>query len=164
MKIKIAGIEPISFVDGQGLRYAIFTQGCSHNCYKCHNPETHDFEGGSWRDVDEIIEDISNYPGIRGITLTGGDPLYSDNYKAVVELCRRYKEKYPNKTIWLYTGYEYEMIKEFDIMEYIDILVDGRFIEQLKSLELKFRGSANQRIIDVKRSLVNNSLVLWSNN
>lgn len=151
--IRLAGIEPMSVVDGQGLRYAIFVQGCIHHCKGCHNPETHDPDGGYVKNIDEIISDIDNYKGVRGITLSGGDPLYSARYPEVLELCRKYKDKNPDKTVWLYTGYRFEEISNIDILEYIDVMVDGRFDINLKSLDLKFRGSSNQRVIDVRKSL-----------
>lgn len=151
--IRLAGIEPMSTVDGQGLRYTIFVQGCIHRCKGCHNPETHDPYGGYHKNIDDVISDIENYKGIRGITLSGGDPLYSERYPEVLELCKKYKAKNPDKTIWLYTGYRFEEISNIDILEYIDVMVDGRFDINLRSLELRFRGSSNQRIIDVQKSL-----------
>ena len=151
--IRLAGIEPMSMVDGPGIRYTIFVQGCIWNCPGCHNPETHNTDGGYLKDIDEIIDDISNYPGVRGITLSGGDPLYRKNREPVFELCKKYKEKYPDKTIWLYTGYEWDIISDLEGLKYIDVLVDGKFKEDLKSFELKFRGSSNQRLIDVKKTL-----------
>lgn len=163
MDIKLAGIEKLSSVDGPGLRYTIFVQGCIHDCYNCHNPETHDYRNGYDIDINKLINDIDTYSSvITGITVSGGDPLFILNYEPVVELCRLFKARYPKKTIWLYTGYSYEYILKHrsDILKYLDVIVDGPFIDRLKSYTLTYRGSSNQRIIDVKSSIEHNNLVL----
>ena len=146
--IKISGIVKNSIVDGIGVRYVIFTQGCSHNCHGCHNPETHDFNGGYYMSVDDIMSDIDKYIiGIRGITLSGGDPLYPLNRKAVTYLCKRFKEKYPYQTIWLYTGYTIEQLDlSENIFKYVDVLVDGPFIESLLDEKRVLLGSTNKNL------------------
>lgn len=162
MDIKLAGVSKDSIVDGEGIRYAIFVQGCEHNCPGCQNPNTHDYDnGGVYVPVEDLLNDIVLNPIIRGITLTGGDPLYYRNIDQVTQLCKKYKTLYPKKTIWIYTGYKFEDYKNIEVMQYIDVLVDGRYIESLRDLSLKYRGSSNQRVIDVKESLANDMIVLY---
>lgn len=155
--INIAGIEAESVVDGEGWRFAIFTQGCKHHCKNCHNPQTWDMCGGTQMSVDSLVDTIEEAFKenilMDGVTLTGGDPLYQPD--ATLRLCKKLKELDIN--IWVYTGFTYEEItkdeKLMDIMSYIDVLVDGPFVESLKSLELEYRGSSNQRILDMKKTL-----------
>lgn len=166
MDIKLAGTEKLSTVDGPGLRYTIFTQGCVHNCKDCHNPNTHNYSKGYQISIDNLLKDIEVYDSmISGLTLSGGDPLYILNYEPVLELCKMYKEKYPHKNIWLYTGYTYEevLIIRSDILRYIDILVDGPFVSELRIKpydKLLYKGSSNQRIINVKDSIKCNKVKL----
>ena len=155
-RLRIAGIEPESFVDGPGIRMTIFTQGCHHNCPGCQNPQTHDFNGGHFIDIDEILEMIEENPLLDGITFSGGDPMDA----------REIKERGLNLVI--FTGYTYERLMDlaherpdmFELLTFADILIDGPFIMAKKSLEIKFRGSTNQRIIDVQQSLVEGHVVL----
>lgn len=154
MKIRLASdLQPDSIVDGEGIRTVIWTQGCSHNCKGCHNPATHDFKGGFAVDVKEIIEDLSHLEGQEGITFSGGDPLFQ--VEACTEIAKKTKEL--GLDIWCYTGFKFEDIvnipKFKKFLQYVDVLVDGKFIEEEKSLNLDFRGSRNQRVIDVKESL-----------
>ncbi|NLW21825.1 MAG: anaerobic ribonucleoside-triphosphate reductase activating protein [Tissierellia bacterium] len=163
-QIKIAGIVKESIVDGPGIRFVVFTQGCVHNCIGCHNPETHSFSNGYYIDIDEIVEMVKKDPLLDGITLSGGEPFHQGKVCGI--LAERIKEMGLN--VVTYTGYTFEEImNEIDINQgwrrllyATDILIDGRFILEEKSLLLKFRGSKNQRIIDVKKSLENNMLVL----
>lgn len=163
-RIRIAGIEPESFVDGPGIRMSIFTQGCVHNCPGCQNPQTHDFNGGHFITIDEIIRMIDENPLLDGVTFTGGDPM--EQSKELVPLAREIKERGLNLVI--YTGYTYEHLIKisnakpefFELLSFADILIDGPFIMSLRSLELKFRGSSNQRIIDVQESLTQGHVVL----
>lgn len=162
--IKIAGIIKESIVDGPGIRMVIFTQGCKHNCKNCHNPETHDINGGYDIEIDEIISMIDKNPLLDGITLSGGDPLLQ--IEESLELAKKVKDKKLN--IILYTGYKFEDIlldlKENSILRellnQIDILIDGKYIEEEKDLLLKFRGSKNQRIINVKESLEKEEIIV----
>jgi anaerobic ribonucleoside-triphosphate reductase activating protein len=163
-RLRIAGIEPESFVDGPGMRMTIFTQGCNHHCPGCQNPQTHDFNGGHFIEIDEILSMIDENPLLDGITFSGGDPM--DQAAALVPLAREIKERGMNLVI--FTGYTYERLMElsherpdmFELLTFADILIDGPFIMAKKSLELKFRGSSNQRIIDVQKSLVEGFVVL----
>lgn len=153
MLFRCAGIVEDSIVDGPGLRLAVFFQGCPHHCQGCHNPQTWDFKGGHEENTQDIIRQIVQY-GIlwRGITITGGEPFSQP--EAVYELARQTKEL--NKDVWCYTGYLYEDLKKMNndfiqkALKIIDVLVDGPFIANLKSYNLKWRGSSNQRIIDLK--------------
>lgn len=156
------GIEKFSVVNGPGLRYVIYVQGCSHNCEGCHNPQTHNFNDGKLMSIEEIVEDIYKIKDqIKGITLSGGDPLNVNNILGSENLCKSIKEIMPDKDIWLYTGYKWESIKDEEIVKYLDVIVDGRFVKELKSYELRFKGSSNQRIIDVKKSIEKDEIIEW---
>ena len=165
MKIRLAAnLQPDSIVDGEGIRTVIWTQGCAHHCFGCHNPETHDFKGGAEIDLEEIFADIDELEGQDGITFSGGDPFYQP--KECFEIAKYAKKKKLN--IWAYTGYTFEELIDLskekkDIMSFlkeIDVLVDGRFILAKKSYNCIFRGSTNQRIIDVKESLKQKKVIL----
>ena len=161
MEIRLASdLQPDSIVDGEGIRTVIWTQGCSHNCKGCHNPSTHDFKGGFSVDISEINDEISRLEGQEGITFSGGDPMFQA--EACTEIAKFAKEM--GLDIWCYTGFKFEdliNIPKFKrFLEYIDVLVDGKFIEEEKSLNLDFRGSRNQRIIDVKASLKKGKAVI----
>ncbi len=154
MKIRLADdILTDSIVDGEGLRSVIWTQGCSHNCKGCHNPETHDFNKGVLKDVEFVKEKIKNLNLQDGITLSGGDPFFQ--IKPCLEIAKFAKKQGLN--VWAYTGFTFEdLLKNKDAVELlkqIDVLVDGKFELEKKSLNLKFRGSSNQRIINVAKSL-----------
>lgn len=163
-RLRIAGIEQESFVDGPGIRLTVFTQGCHHNCPGCQNPQTHDFGGGHYIEIDEILSMIEDNPLLDGVTFSGGDPM--DQADALVPLAREIKERGYNLVI--FTGYTYEHLvshslekPEFlELLTFADILVDGPFIMARKSLEFKFRGSSNQRLIDVQKSLSAGHVVL----
>lgn len=164
MKIRLAGpIESDSIVDGEGIRTVIWTQGCVHNCYGCHNPETHSFSGGVLTDTAEVINILSKLVGQDGITLSGGDPMCQA--EACLEIAQYAKKIGLN--VWCYTGYTFEQLIKMsetkpiilELLKNIDMLVDGKFILSEKSMNIKFRGSKNQRIIDVKKSLIENRAV-----
>ena len=153
--INLYGTVDDSIVDGPGIRFAIFTQGCRHRCPGCHNPEAQPFEGGSPSSTEELMERIEANRLLAGITLTGGEPF--DQAAALIELARLTREK--GMTVWAYSGYLYEDLlagipneAAAHLLEQVDVLVDGLFIEAQKSLDLRWRGSANQRIIDVAES------------
>lgn len=163
MTIRLAApLQKDSVVDGEGIRTVIWTQGCAHACPFCHNPLTHDFNGGFEMDLDTLKKEIDSLEGQTGITFSGGDPLYQ--IKPVLEL-----SKYINKTrkdlnIWCYSGFTYEEILKMpqgrELLSNIDILVDGLFEIDKRSLDLPFRGSSNQRIIYAKESIRKNKIVL----
>jgi anaerobic ribonucleoside-triphosphate reductase activating protein len=156
-KIRIAGIVKESIVDGPGIRYVVFAQGCKHNCPGCHNPETHSFNGGILVDIEELIQQMKQNPLIDGITLSGGEPF--EQAEGFGELAMRAKKQ--GYSVMTYTGYTFEYILENmesingwrKLLTNTDTLVDGRFELDKRSLELKYRGSYNQRIIDVKQSI-----------
>lgn len=166
MKIRLAipHIQKDSIVDGEGVRGVIWTQGCPHHCYGCHNPETHDFNSGELVDIKKIFKEIDSLEGQDGITFSGGDPMMQP--KECAEIAKYCHEKGLN--VWCYTGYTYEKLMEISktepailkFLEQIDILIDGKFVLAEKSFDVIFRGSKNQRIIDVKKSLKTNNTVL----
>lgn len=147
-------INKTDIANGTGVRVSLFVSGCRNRCKGCFNPETWSFDYGepfTMRTIEEILDALApEY--ISGLSILGGDPFEPENIIGVFEVCRQAKALYPSKTIWIYTGYLYEDFKDLPIMDYIDVLVDGRFIEAQKDISLKFRGSTNQRIIDVQAS------------
>lgn len=163
--IKISGIVKESIVDGPGIRYVIFTQGCPHHCEGCHNPQTHDFEGGKYVKISDIIKDINKNPLLKGITLSGGEPFMQAKQLAKL-ISKLDSNKYD---IMTYTGFEYEyLIKNaneengyMDLLSNSDILIDGKFDISKKSALIPFRGSTNQRAIDIKRSINEQNVCLY---
>ena len=151
-------------VDGVGLRTAIYTAGCSHNCPHCHNPQSHDFNGGKEYEVDDLV-DIVLADEFSDLTLTGGDPMFQVD--AVLELCKKVKER-SKKSIWLYSGFTLDQIVQTRylarILPYVDVIVDGRYIHELRNTNLPFRGSENQRIIIVDKYLKGESDYEWKLN
>ena len=142
-------------LNGDGLRVVLWLSGCSHCCKGCHNPLTWDPDGGLLFDDaarDEIFEQLG-LPYISGITFSGGDPLHPANVEGVRELIAQIREQFPDKTIWLYTGSLWEEIRMLPIVQTLDVLVDGEFIEEQKDVKLLWKGSANQRVIDVQATL-----------
>lgn len=142
-------------LNGDGLRVVLWVAGCSHCCKECQNPITWDPDGGILFDeaAKQEIFDQLEQPYISGITFSGGDPLHAANRLEVRNLMQEIKEKYPDKTIWLYTGDSWENILHYPIMQYVDVLVDGEFKVELKNTKLRWKGSSNQRVIDVQKSL-----------
>lgn len=166
-----ASIKKFDIANGEGVRVSLFVSGCPHKCKSCFNKEAWDYNYGevfTEKEEQEIIEFLDQ-DFISGLSLLGGEPLWPDNQKGLLPLLRKVKEKYPNKKIWCYTGYLFDkeivdkMMKENDFTEeflsYIDVMVDGRFVESLLNRTLYFRGSSNQRIIDVQKSLKENNVV-----
>ena len=166
-----ADIKKYDIANGIGVRVSLFVSGCRHHCKGCFNPETWDFDFGK-PFTDETIKEIMTAVDkefIRGLSLLGGEPLDESNQPEILKLLRIFKTQCPDKTVWCYSGYDFD--KDIlplklgnpditrEILSYIDVLVDGRFIESLKSLDLRFRGSSNQRIIDVQASLKANKTV-----
>ena len=166
-------IKTTDIANGEGVRVSLFVSGCTHHCKGCFNEQTWDF-GFGLPYTEETEEAIlaSLAPGyIAGLTLLGGEPFEPDNQRALLPLLRKLRERMPHKTVWCYSGYLFdkELLSESrarcevtdEMLSYLNVLVDGRFVEAQKSLMLKFRGSANQRIIDVKKSLATGSVVLY---
>lgn len=150
MKIRIAGVEPESVVDGDGIRFVIFFQGCERHCKGCHNPATHALDGGKLVDTAELIDAFKKNPLLTGITLTGGEPLLQ--IPAALELAKAAKSF--GLDVWCYTGYVLEEIPSAasELLKNIDVLVDGEYVEELRDLDLAFRGSKNQRIIHLSKA------------
>ena len=154
-------IRKMDISNGPGVRVSIFVQGCTFNCKECFNPETHNFKGGklfTTMDMDKIIQ-LAKEDYICGLSILGGEPLHPNNIKSVSMIAEYFKYKYPNKTIWVWTGFKIEDLlkrKEEDlhnIFNYIDVLVDGQFEIEHKDIRLKYCGSTNQRVIDVQKTL-----------
>ncbi|WP_353893302.1 anaerobic ribonucleoside-triphosphate reductase activating protein [Proteinivorax hydrogeniformans] len=161
MKLKIAGVIPESVVDAPGgISYTIFAQGCKHRCNGCHNPQTHSFEGGKWFDIEEVLQDISDHPFTKIITFSGGDPFYQA--KEFSLLCSKLKRKYK---LVAYTGFLFEQLladeDKKELLKHLDLLIDGPFVKELRNVDLDFRGSSNQRIIDVQKSIQANQVCLF---
>ena len=152
-----------SIADGLGWRVVLFVSGCNHYCEGCHNPESWNPLGGKELDSNDIIKliDYLNHDYISGLTLSGGDPLFPGNRADVLRLVQIVKGIFPQKTIWLYTGYDWEEIYDLDIMHYIDVVVDGKFDLATRDTTLAFKGSPNQRIIDVQKSLEKQEVILY---
>ena len=162
MEIRLSGIVEESIVDGKGIRFVVFTQGCPHNCKGCHNPQTHDFKGGYTEDTDKLFEMFQEDPILKGITFSGGEPFMQP--KPLTELAK--KVHLVRKDVTCYSGFTFEEIlnseneDRVELLKNIDVLIDGKFILEQRNLELSFRGSENQRVIDVKKSLSENKIIL----
>lgn len=155
--MKYGRIKKTDIANGTGVRVSLFVSGCRNHCKGCFNPETWDFNyGEEYTEATEIeVLDALAPDYINGLSVLGGEPLEPENYIEVMNLCYSVKTVYPKKNIWLYTGYRFEYFQRYKpaILSFIDVMVDGRFNEDLKDISLKFKGSSNQRVIDVKKSL-----------
>ena len=175
--MRYASIRSMDISNGAGLGIALFVQGCHFHCINCFNQETWDFNGGKeWTQEieDEFINLISSNPYIDRVSILGGEPLCNENVATIFTLIKTIKLRFPKKKIWCYTGYTWEQIFNEcqldniyymfrqDAVKMIDVLVDGRYVNELRDLTLAFRGSSNQRVIDVQKSLKTNSIVLWT--
>ena len=158
-------IRKMDISNGPGIRVSIFMQGCTFNCKNCFNPETHDFNGGKEftdETIDKVIE-LANRDEIKGLSILGGEPLHPKNIEGTTKLAKKFKETYPDKNIWVWSGFLFdENLKDFEILNYIDVLVDGVYKDDLHDFRLKYRGSSNQRVINVQESLKTNKIVLES--
>lgn len=149
-------------LNGDGLRAVLWVSGCSHCCKECHNPVTWDANGGLPFDEaakEELFGELKK-DYISGLTLSGGDPLYFANRSDILGLVKEVRTYFPGKTIWLYTGFVWETIEELEIMNYVDVVVDGEFVAEKKDTKLRWRGSGNQRVIDVKATKAAGHVVL----
>ena len=155
-------IRKMDIADGPGVRVSIFFQGCHFHCKNCFNQETWDFNKGNeftQGTIDRILE-LSDESYIKGLSILGGEPLHPNTIDGTLMLARAFKEKYPDKDIWLWSGFLFEQVKDKEVMNYIDTLVDGQYVDELHDFRLKWRGSSNQRVIDIKKSLKQNKVVL----
>ena len=159
-------IRTMDISNGEGVRVSLFVQGCDFHCKGCFNSEAWDFQGGKEFTTETLntLLDLCDKEYIKGLSILGGEPLHPNNIETVANICKCFKQKYPNKTIWLWSGFRYEDIlnreSNYDILNLIDILVDGQFEIDKKDLNLKWRGSSNQRVIDCKKSLLENKIIL----
>lgn len=149
-------IRKMDIADGPGIRVSIFMQGCSFHCKNCFNPETHDFNGGNEFN-DETIEKVLKLceePYVEGLSILGGEPMHPNNIEGTTKLAKAFKEKFPNKNIWVWTGFLFDRdLKDKEVMKYIDVLIDGQYVDELHSPLLKWKGSSNQRVINIPESL-----------
>ena len=156
-------IRKMDIADGPGVRVSIFMQGCTFNCKNCFNPETHDFNRGKEFTDDTIarVLELCENENIEGLSILGGEPMHPKNIDGTTKLAKEFKEKYPNKNIWVWTGFLFDKdLKDKEVMKYIDVLVDGQYVDELHDPKLKWKGSSNQRVIDVQESLKQNEVVL----
>lgn len=162
--MKYNKIRKMDISNGPGVRVSVFMQGCVFNCKNCFNPETHDFNSGN-DFTDETIEkilDLCKNDYIVGLSILGGEPLHPKNIEGSTKLAKRFKEIFPNKNIWIWSGYLFEeYLKDKEIINYIDVLVDGQYNDDLHSPMLKWKGSSNQRVIDIKKTLKKDKIVLY---
>ena len=162
--MKYNKIRKLDISNGPGVRVSVFMQGCVFNCKNCFNPETHDFNSGN-DFTDETIEkilDLCKNDYIVGLSILGGEPLHPKNIEGSTKLAKRFKEIFPNKNIWIWSGYLFEeYLKDKEIINYIDDLVDGQYNDDLHSPMLKWKGSSNQRVIDIKKTLKKEKIVLY---
>ena len=156
-------VRNMDISNGPGVRVSIFMQGCTFNCKNCFNPETHDFAGGRPFD-DKIIQEIlelCDKDYIAGLSILGGEPMHPNNIEGTARLAKAFKEKYPDKTVWVWTGFLYENLKDSEALKYIDVLIDGQFVEELKNPKLEWKGSSNQRVINVPETRKSGKVVLF---
>ena len=163
--MKYAQIREMDVTNGNGIGVALFTQGCPYHCKNCFNPETWDFNKGTdWtKETENKIIELLKPEYITRLTILGGEPLIERNIEPLTALLKRVKGIYPDKQVWLYTGGDFEVLEGLyeEIFQYIDILIDGRYIDNLRDYKLKWRGSSNQRIIDVQKSLKKKETILY---
>lgn len=157
-------IRKMDISNGPGVRVSIFMQGCTFNCKNCFNPETHDFKAGK-EFTDETINkvlELCDKDFIVGLSILGGEPMHPKNIDGTLKLAKAFKEKYPNKNLWVWTGFLFDRdLKDKEVLKYIDVLVDGQFVDELHDFTLEWRGSSNQRVIDVQKSLKKNKIISY---
>ena len=161
--MRYAKIRKMDISNGPGVRVSIFMQGCSFHCKNCFNPETWDFNGGLAFD-DSVIDQVLNLckeDYIAGLSILGGEPMHPNNIEATTQLVKSFKKKYPKKNIWIWSGFLFDQLKDKEVLKNIDVLVDGQFVDEKKDPTLKWRGSSNQRVIDVPKSLKIGKVVLF---
>ena len=158
-------IRKMDISDGPGVRVSIFMQGCTFNCKNCFNPETHDFAlGHEFTDetINRVLE-LCEASHIAGLSILGGEPMHPKNIEGTTKLAKSFKEKFKDKDLWVWTGFHYEDLKEKEVFDYIDVLVDGQYVDSLRDPRLKYAGSTNQRVIDIDKSKKANQIILYTN-
>ena len=161
--MKYNKIRKMDIADGPGVRVSIFMQGCAFHCKNCFNPETWDFEGGKEftdETIDRVLE-LCSKDYIVGLSMLGGEPMHETNLPGSTKLAKAFKEKFPEKSLWSWTGFTYEGIKDNEIFNYLDVLVDGQFKKELFNPTLHWKGSSNQRVIDIKKTREKGKIVLF---
>ena len=161
--MKYNKIRKMDISDGPGVRVSIFMQGCAFNCKNCFNPETHDFNYGKDFNDDTInrVLELCNNEYVEGLSILGGEPMHPNNIEGTTKLAKAFKEKFPNKNLWAWSGFLFDRdLKDKEVLNYLDVLVDGQYVDELRNPTLKWKGSSNQRVIDVQKSLKNNEIVL----
>lgn len=164
--MRYSQIKNNDIVNGKGIMMSLWTQGCPHHCKGCFNPETWGFNGGmefTEEQENYILDNINAFNVSRNLSILGGEPLCPQNVEGVISLCKKFRERYPDKTIYIWTGYTLEDFNETqkEVLKYIDVLVDGQFKMDLKNLSLKLRGSSNQRVIDIKSTIANKEIITF---
>lgn len=164
--MRYSKIRKMDIANGPGVRVSIFMQGCSFNCKNCFNKETHDFNGGeefNEETIDRVLKLCDN-DVIEGLSILGGEPMHPKNIEGTTELAKKFKEKFPNKNIWIWSGFQFDKdLKDKEAMKYVDVLVDGQYKDELSNPTLKWKGSENQRVIDVQKSLEKNEILTLYN-
>ena len=157
-----ATIKPFDIANGPGVRVSLFVSGCTHHCKGCFNSEAWDFNyGGHFtQDVEDQILNALNHPWIDGLSLLGGEPFESEHQEVLLGLLERVHKELPGMTVWAYSGYTFEEVKDSPLLKYVDVLVDGKFMQRKKNISLQFRGSENQRVIDVKKTFETGKVVI----
>ena len=157
-------IRKMDISNGPGVRVSIFMQGCNFNCKNCFNPETHDFNGGK-EFTDETINrvlELCENKNVEGLSILGGEPMNPQNIEGTTKLAKAFKEKFPEKNVWAWSGYTFEnYIKDKEVSKYLDVVVDGQFVEEEKNPTLEWKGSSNQRVINVPESLKENKIITF---
>lgn len=155
-------IRKMDIANGPGVRVSVFMQGCAFHCKNCFNPETHDFNGGK-EFTDETIShvlELCDKDYVEGLSILGGEPMHPTNIDGTAKLAKAFKEKFPNKNVWVWTGFLFDRdLKDTEAVKYIDVLVDGQYVDELHNPMLKWKGSSNQRVIDVQKSLKENKII-----
>ena len=157
-------VRKMDISNGPGVRVSVFMQGCEFHCKNCFNPETWSFENGkdfTQGTIDEVLN-LCNQDYIKGLSILGGEPMHPKNIDGTTKLAKAFKEKYPNKNLWVWSGFKFdEDLKDKEVMKYVDVLVDGRYVDEMHNPNLKWRGSTNQRVIDVQKSLKDKKISFW---
>lgn len=157
-------VRKMDISNGPGVRVSVFMQGCEFHCKNCFNPETWSFENGkdfTQGTIDEVLN-LCNQDYIKGLSILGGEPMHPKNIDGTTKLAKEFKEKYPNKNLWVWSGFKFdEDLKDKEVMKYVDVLVDGRYVDEMHNPNLKWRGSTNQRVIDVQKSLKDQKISFW---
>ncbi len=159
-------IRKMDISNGPGVRVSIFMQGCTFHCKNCFNPETHDFMGGQefTQDTIEQVLGLCENQNIKGLSILGGEPMHPMNIEGSTQLAKAFKEKFPHKTLWVWTGFLFDKdLQNKEILNYIDVLVDGQYVDELRDPRLKYSGSSNQRVIDVPKSLKQGKIIFFEN-